>query len=122
MKQYCSYKVRFFLSCDEGALFNKASMSIADNKLTHKANAHPLRHRCWGVLPQLEKNKIRMKNKIGVLIFGILIFTSCKENNSSKELEKDKMEFNQGLADELKKMSEIDQIAAYIPQSKYKEL
>jgi len=63
-----------------------------------------------------------MKYINGILIIGILFFTNCKENNSSKELGKEKLEFNQRLANELKDMSEIDQIAAYIPQGKYKEL
>ncbi|NJB70521.1 hypothetical protein GGR42_000983 [Saonia flava] len=34
----------------------------------------------------------------------------------------EKKEFNQDLADELKRMAEVDQIAAYIPQGEYKEM
>ena len=63
-----------------------------------------------------------MKYINGILIIGILFFTNCKENNSSEKLVKEKLEFNQELANELKEMSEIDQIAANIPQGKYKEL
>jgi len=63
-----------------------------------------------------------MKYINGILIIGILFFTSCKERNLSKEVGKEKIEFNQGLANELKEMAKIDQVAAYIPQGKYKEL
>lgn len=52
-----------------------------------------------------------MKKIIGVLIIGLLLL-GCKE----------KVEFNQDLANELKKMAEVDQIAAYIPQGKYKKM
>jgi Family of unknown function (DUF6624) len=55
-------------------------------------------------------NKMYQMVLIGLLIVG------CKEKPTKK------VEFNQILADELKKMAEVDQIAAYIPQGKYKEL
>jgi len=42
---------------------------------------------------------------------------SVKKNNETK-----KIEFDQGLADELKSMTEIDQIAASFPQGEYKQL
>lgn len=51
-----------------------------------------------------------MKRIIGLLIFGFLIL-GCKE----------KVKFNQDLANELNKMAEVDQIAAWIPQGEYKE-
>ncbi len=61
-------------------------------------------------------------NKIyGILIIGFLIF-GCKEKASDEKIVESKIEFNQGLANELKKMAETDQIAAYIPQGKHKEL
>lgn len=44
-----------------------------------------------------------------IIVFSLL---GCKE----------KVEFNQNLADELSKMAEVDQIAAYIPQGKYKKM
>ena len=56
-----------------------------------------------------------MKKILGIIIIGITLF-GCKEKTSKK------VEFNQDLADELKKMAEVDQIAAYIPQGKYKEM
>lgn len=62
-----------------------------------------------------------MKKILGIIIIGIALF-GCKEKTSEKKEIQKKVEFNQNLADELKKMAEIDQIAAYIPQGKYKEL
>jgi len=59
-------------------------------------------------------------------IFGILIVSialiGCKQKSAKKNVTDEKIEFNQELADELEKMAEVDQIAAYIPQGKYKEL
>ena len=53
-------------------------------------------------------------NKIyGILILGFLILLGCENK---------KAEFNQELADELKRMAKIDQIAAYIPEGEYKKL
>jgi len=63
-----------------------------------------------------------MKYVSGSLLIGLILFGSCKEMTSSKEVVKEKVEFNQELANELKEMYEIDQIAAYLPQGKYKEL
>lgn len=62
-----------------------------------------------------------MKKIIGILIVGLLLF-GCKEKTSEKREIKEKIEFNQELANELKKMAEIDQIAAYIPQGEYKKM
>ncbi|MDF4220768.1 hypothetical protein PXC01_04150 [Maribacter sp. M208] len=62
-----------------------------------------------------------MKKIIGILIVGLLLF-GCKEKTSEKREIKEKLEFNQELANELKKMAEIDQIAAYIPQGEYKKM
>ncbi len=61
-------------------------------------------------------------NKIyRILIIGFLIF-GCKNKNADRKITEVKVEFNQDLADELKKMAEVDQIAAYIPQGEYKEM
>jgi hypothetical protein len=61
-------------------------------------------------------------NKIfGILIVSIVLF-GCKQKNTEKNVTNEKIEFNQELADELEKMAEVDQIAAYIPQGKYKKL
>ena len=62
-----------------------------------------------------------MKKILGILIIGLSFF-GCKENSSEKEEIKQKIEFNQDLADELKKMAEVDQIAAYIPQGEYEKM
>lgn len=48
-----------------------------------------------------------------------LSLLSCKNSNTNNELKK--IEFNQELADELRAMAETDQVAAYIPQGKYKQ-
>ena len=47
---------------------------------------------------------------------------ACKEKSTPKEVVKTPVEFSQKLADELEKMTEIDQVAAYIPQGEYKKL
>jgi len=54
---------------------------------------------------------------IRIFLLASLLLYSCTEIETTK-----KVEFNQLLADELKRMSEVDQIAAYIPQGKYKDL
>ena len=62
-----------------------------------------------------------MKKIIGILFFGFSLF-GCKEKISEKREFEEKVEFNQRLANELKRMAEIDQIAAYIPQGEYKKM
>lgn len=62
-----------------------------------------------------------MNKAYRILIIGFLIF-GCKEKTTDKKVVEKKIEFNQNLADELKKLTEIDQIAAYIPQGEYKKL
>ena len=64
---------------------------------------------------------MQMKKLLGILIIGFSLF-GCKENSSEKKEIKQKIEFNQDLADELKEMAEVDQIAAYIPQGEYKKM
>ncbi|WP_057938551.1 DUF6624 domain-containing protein [Algoriphagus resistens] len=51
---------------------------------------------------------------VGILIAG------CGKKDDQKAVA-EKVEFNQELTDELKKMVEVDQIAAFVPQGKYKE-
>jgi hypothetical protein len=53
------------------------------------------------------------------MFIGLSLF-SCKQT-SKKSSDVWMIEFNQGLADELKSMAVIDQVAAYIPQGKYKQ-
>ncbi|APU69545.1 DUF6624 domain-containing protein [Christiangramia flava] len=61
-------------------------------------------------------------NKIcGILILAILII-GCKEDKKQKQLTSNQTKFNQELAKELRRIAEIDQIAAYIPQGEYKKL
>ena len=62
-----------------------------------------------------------MNKILGIIIIGFILF-GCKQKTSEKEEIQEKVEFNQDLANELKKMAEVDQIAAYIPQGKYKEM
>lgn len=62
----------------------------------------------------------KMKSVAGLLLFGILIF-GCKSNSTDDRIVEAKVEFNQKLANELKVMAEIDQVAAYIPEGDYKE-
>ena len=54
------------------------------------------------------------------IILG-LILLSCTRTDNSNETESKPVEFNQALVDELGKMVEVDQVAAYIPQGKQKE-
>jgi hypothetical protein len=62
-----------------------------------------------------------MKKLFPIALIALLIF-ACNERKIQTEKPEPIIEFNQALADELKKMAEVDQIAAYIPQGKYKEL
>lgn len=60
-------------------------------------------------------------NKIfKILLIGLLTI-SCNGKKTKNEIANEKVKFSQELAYELKKMAEIDQIAAYIPQGEYKE-
>tara|TARA_R110002033_G_scaffold66262_1_gene117382 strand:- start:63 stop:749 length:687 start_codon:yes stop_codon:yes gene_type:complete len=64
-----------------------------------------------------------MKNYCTILFIGIgVLLIGCKEKSKEIKTAEKKVEFNQELANELQKMVEIDQVAAYIPQGKYKEL
>lgn len=65
-------------------------------------------------------NKRIMRQKVGILFFGLLVL-GCKSGTSVTIFTDKTVEFNQDLASELKKMAEIDQVAAYIPQGEYKE-
>lgn len=61
-------------------------------------------------------------NKVySIVIIAFLIF-GCKEKTAEISGADEKVVFNQDLADELKVLAEIDQIAAYIPQGEYKKL
>jgi hypothetical protein len=61
-------------------------------------------------------------NKIfGILLIGLLIL-GCKEKEIKKQSVEEKIEFNASLADELKRMEKVDQIAAYIPQGEYTKM
>ena len=56
-----------------------------------------------------------------IVLSGLLIL-GCKEKVTEKNVTDKKVEFNQNLSDELKRIAEIDQIAAYIPEGDYKKL
>jgi hypothetical protein len=62
-----------------------------------------------------------MKKILLIVSIALLIF-ACKERKPETKKVVPTVDFNQALADELKTMAEADQIAAYIPQGKYKEL
>jgi hypothetical protein len=62
-----------------------------------------------------------MNKIIGLILVGLLIL-GCKENKSKQEITEKKIDFNKDLANELERMAEVDLIASYIPQGKYKEL
>jgi hypothetical protein len=61
-------------------------------------------------------------NKIYVLLLIGLSIIACKEKTVEKKLVEEKVEFNQNLTDELKRMEKVDQIAAYIPQGEYTKM
>ncbi len=52
----------------------------------------------------------------------LFLIVGCKEKVPDKKGGGEKSEFNQELANELKELAEVDQIAAYIPQGEYKKL
>jgi hypothetical protein len=56
---------------------------------------------------------------LSLTIFIELSLIGCQQRGKHDN-DTRKIEFNQGLVDELKTMTEIDQVAAYIPQGKYK--
>jgi hypothetical protein len=64
----------------------------------------------------LRKTSLTIMNRLvlRLIIFSGLSLISCRQNNIRE------IEYNQDLDDELKSMAEIDQVAAYIPQGKYK--
>lgn len=53
---------------------------------------------------------------IGLLLLG------CKERTTDSPASQEREVFNQELLNELNRMAEVDQIAAYIPRGKYKDL
>lgn len=59
---------------------------------------------------------------IGLSLFGCAEESSEKKETSEKTETPEKVEFNEELAGELKKMAEVDQVAAYIPQGEHKKM
>lgn len=62
-----------------------------------------------------------MKRILSFLIV-VLFVSSCGKKKVEEKVVERKREFNQELADELRKMAEVDQVAAYIPQGEYKNM
>jgi hypothetical protein len=62
-----------------------------------------------------------MKKAFTLLLISFALI-SCQEKVSKEKKMDAKTAFNEALANELERMAEIDQVAAYIPQGKYKEL
>jgi len=61
--------------------------------------------------------------KVLIILVVTLSFYNCEKVSKAKETQPEAtIQFNQDLADELKKMAKIDQIAAYIPQGEYKKM
>jgi hypothetical protein len=60
-------------------------------------------------------------NALTLLLAAGLSLLNLRQANSQVKNDERKIEFNQKLADELKTMAEVDQIAAYIPQGEYKQ-
>ena len=59
-----------------------------------------------------------------IFLFVLCNFTSCQQNSTSEQKqtpEKETVEFNEEIAKELARRAEVDQIAAWIPQGKFKE-
>jgi hypothetical protein len=61
-----------------------------------------------------------MKQLIFLIALELLLF-NCRQTNYQQKEQVNKIEFNQKLADELNNMAEIDQIAAYTRQGKFKD-
>ena len=57
-----------------------------------------------------------------IILIAIIIIGCENKNNLTKITESKSVEFNQDLANELERMAEIDQIAAYIRQGEYMKL
>jgi len=66
--------------------------------------------------------KVTAMNKFWPLLAIGLLIIGCKAKTTVNHTANKKVEFSQELADELKQMAELDQIAAYIPQGEYKKL
>ncbi|MEO0404499.1 MAG: DUF6624 domain-containing protein [Bacteroidota bacterium] len=62
-----------------------------------------------------------MKNILGIFLL-IVLTCGCGETTPVENSIEEKVKFDQSLADELKSMAEMDQIAAYMPQGKYQEM
>ena len=60
--------------------------------------------------------------RIYVIILIGLSISGCKEKVMEKPNVEEKIEFNQKLTDELKRMEKVDQTAAFIPQGEYTKL
>lgn len=60
--------------------------------------------------------------RIAYTTFILCLVMGCKNKSPKENRTEKKVVFNQELANELKEMAEVDQIAAFIPQGKYKEM
>jgi hypothetical protein len=58
---------------------------------------------------------------LSLFFVAVSIILNCEQTFSQSKNFEGKIEFNQGLVDELNTMAEIDQIAANLPQGKYKD-
>ncbi len=66
--------------------------------------------------------KLCKMNKLVVSFIVVLLLVGCNAKQDDKQALEKKVTFNPTLAEELKKMAEIDQIAAFIPQGEYEKM
>lgn len=57
-----------------------------------------------------------------LIVLVAMLNTGCQEKASEAKVTEQEATINQALAEELARMVEVDQIAANIPQGKYKQL
>jgi hypothetical protein len=60
--------------------------------------------------------------RLYVTLTLIVLLAGCKDKPAEQQPEEKKIVFNPALAEELEKMKEVDQIAAYIPQGEYTKM
>jgi len=96
---------------------------MEDNKRRSRSASIVITTDVSNTIPPCKKhNSTPMNQKLATLIIGILLI-GCKEKITKRiDIQENKVIFNQDLADELNRMAEVDQIAAYIPQGEYERM
>ena len=96
---------------------HKYKLTLSDTKI--KVGKYYIRTGCYFSVLKV-KNELSMV-KIYTLAIILLSLIGCTQNSKETESTDHKIVFSKELATELKRMAEMDQIAAYIPQGKYKK-